>query len=237
MRTKQVVFTSVLSSIFTIIVAIALWFSIAQVSAQRQAAATGEGPAVATPQAPSGPMNGDGSTGSAVRGHGVIETGPDAVASAATYSYYYILGAQLIPRDSDISYAYDSNGCFHVTGGSSARMTFPVNLPSNSVIKYVRLYYVDTSASHDMTVWLTAYSPGQTSIDLTDVSSVGSAGWGSTLSSEITETVSGGSYQYTLNYGWGTADDTNQVCGVRVAYYAPSMAAIFLPLVAREATS
>jgi hypothetical protein len=187
-----------------------------------------------------GPKTGDGgdSSGTSSQDSAAWAAGPDApVNAAATFSYFYILGSQLQPRSSTLAFGYDGVGCLHVTGGSDSRLSFPVIIPDGSVIKFVRIYYRDTSPGSDMTVWLTKYRPGLSSDDLVSVSSIGSGGLGFAVSNEITATVSGSSGQLTLNYAWGTTDSSNQICGVRVAYYAPSVVATFLPAVLRDATN
>ncbi len=45
-------------------------------------------------------------------------------------------------------------------------------------------------------------------------------GYGTALSPLISEIVDNAE-NYTLNFGWGTSGSTQQICGVRVAYYAP----------------
>jgi hypothetical protein len=53
------------------------------------------------------------------------------------------------------------------------------------------------------------------------------------VSDEITETVNNASYAYTA-YAWpDAASSTLQFCGLRVAYYAPYNAAVFLPTIVR----
>jgi hypothetical protein len=46
-----------------------------------------------------------------------------------------------------------------------------------------------------------------------------------------------GDSQISINYGWGITDSSNQICGVRVAYYAPAVSATFLPAVLRDASN
>lgn len=226
MQTRQVLLISIVSAVVTVAVMIALL-------------AAGSGVAVAQPpappsgQAPTGvdTFGGDGLPAEAGSPNfAALETGPDVDRStAASLSYYYILGSHLQPRASSTQFAYDGNGCIHVTGGSDIRLSFPVIVPEGSILKYVRIYYKDTSAAN-MTVWLTTYDPGAASNDLVSVSSTGNSGAGTRLSPEITHTVDGNNAQYTLNYGWGSTDGSNQICGVRVAYYAPLHAASYLPM-------
>jgi hypothetical protein len=147
-------------------------------------------------------------------------TGIAPAAPMASLSYFHILGATLKPRDSVNTYVYAFNGCIYVSGGLSGRLQFPVTVPDGSTIKFLRIYYNDTNASVDLTAWLTQYTPGQSSIDLTSISSSGSAGFGTALSPEISHVVDN-QLNYTINVGWGASNTTQQICGVRVAYYAP----------------
>ncbi|HZY46110.1 MAG TPA: hypothetical protein VFF70_15330, partial [Anaerolineae bacterium] len=100
-------------------------------------------------------------------------------------------------------------------------------------IKYVRIYYLDTAAT-DMTVWLTRYEPGQDNLDLVSVKSTGNTGYGSVLSSLITQTVDMANYAYVLTWGTSVATSANQICGIRVAYYAPPFSALFLPIIRKN---
>jgi len=96
-----------------------------------------------------------------------------------------------------------------------------LHIPDGSVIKYLRLYYNDTSATGNVAAYLTRYGAGTSTSDLVSVSSSGSSGVGTVLSVEITHTVSNAAYAYTL-IGWpGAATSQLQICGIRVAYYAP----------------
>ena len=173
----------------------------------------------------------------------VFPPGPDdnppagvaaALAPAATFSYYTVAGATMRGRQSATTIAYDGKGCVHTTAAADA-VNAEFNLPSGSVIKYLRLYYVKTAAG-SVTGYITYYRPG---VDYTDLSNVTSGaattGYGTALSSELTHTVDHSLYAYTL-IGWpSAASSTLQVCGLRVAYYAPGAAAA-LPTVFRSAT-
>ena len=110
----------------------------------------------------------------------------------------------------------------------------PLLIPNGSVIKYLRLYYNDTSAATDLTAWLTRYQPGVTSEDLTVVNSAGSGGYGTTLSSEITHTVDIDSWAYTIIVAPNANASSNSICGIRVAYYAPSIFGAFLPMIQKN---
>ncbi|KAB2962679.1 MAG: hypothetical protein F9K18_09485 [Thermoanaerobaculia bacterium] len=138
----------------------------------------------------------------------------------ATFSYYSVLGMQLQPRVSATGFGYDFNGCLHISAGTDNRLTFPLLIPDGSEVKFLRIYYNDTNAGVDLTAWLTRYSPGQTSTDLTSVNSTGSGGYGTTLSPELFE-IFDSSVNYTITVATNTTTTSTQICGVRVAYYAP----------------
>jgi hypothetical protein len=144
---------------------------------------------------------------------------PTADSPSAIFSYHHILGSALRPRSSSSTFAYGGNGCIYVTGGSEIRFQFPVTLPEGSEIRYVRIYYND-AATQDVTVWLTKYQPGQSSTDLVSVSSTGSGGYGTALSPLLSEIVDN-SDNYTVVFAWGTTGSTQQICGVRINYWAP----------------
>ena len=137
-----------------------------------------------------------------------------------TFSYYSVVGMQLQPRVSGTGYGYDFNGCLHISAGTDNRLTFPLLIPDGSEVKYLRIYYNDTNAGTDLTAWLTRYDPGISATDLTSVTSTGSGGYGTALSPELTEIFDSG-LNYSVIVATNTTTATTQICGVRVAYYAP----------------
>lgn len=160
-----------------------------------------------------------------------------ASAPQATFTYYQVAGATLRGRSSTTSYQYVSEGCTYVTSGTGAGriLNTELTLPDGAVIKYLRVYYKDTSSTGGVKGYITRYQPGQGTTDLVWVGSAVSynGGYGFTVSSEITETVNNASYVYTL-IGWpDEATNANQICGLRVAYYAPTVAALYLPMIRR----
>lgn len=152
----------------------------------------------------------------------------------ATFSYYRLVGTTFNPRTSTTTFAYNFNGCIYETGGTDNRFMAPVLIPDNSVIKFLRLYFDDTNPSSDIIAWITRYQPGVTSEDLTSVASAGSSGYGTTLSDEITHTVDLTSWAYTIIIAPNANAVSNSLCGIRVAYYAPTFGAVALPLVRRD---
>jgi len=154
-----------------------------------------------------------------------------------TFTYYQVTGATLRGRSSTTGYAYDSFGCSHATSGSGTGMILNTELilPDGAVIKYLRVYYRDTNAASGVEGYITRYQPGVATADLVHVGSSNAfaGGYGFVVSQEITETVNNSIYGYTL-IGWpDQANVNNQICGLRVAYYAPSIFAAYMPLARR----
>jgi len=166
------------------------------------------------------------------------ENSPTAINQpSVTFSYYQVTGATLRGRNSSTGYLYDGAGCSHVTSGSgtNAILNTELPLPDGSVIKYLRVYYRDTTVANGVEGYITRYQPGVGTADLvhTGSSNVFSGGYGFVVSQEITETVNNTTYAYTL-IGWpDDANAANQICGLRVAYYAPLFSGVFLPVVTR----
>jgi len=165
--------------------------------------------------------------------------GPNAPgAPSATFSYYMVSGATLRGRSSTTTQAYDNIGCIHLTAGSSLIVNTEMQIPDGSIIKFLRVIYNDTSATDYVRGYLTRYTPGQATNDLVSVSSSAAfaTGYGFAVSAEITETVNNISYAYTL-IGWPTAaSSAAQICGLRIAYYAPGTST-FLPTIEKNVTS
>lgn len=154
-------------------------------------------------------------------------------AVSTSFSYYHVPGATLRGRYSTTEFGYDGTGCVHVNTGGERILNTELHIPNGSVIKYIRLYYIDTSASANVSGYLTRYQPGQQTSDLVATSSTSAfaGGYGYVVSTELNEVVNNLGYAYTL-IGWpSTTGSTVQVCGIRVAYYAPLGPAAYLPTI------
>lgn len=155
--------------------------------------------------------------------------------SQATFSYYIVSGATLRGRTSTTEFAYDGTGCTHTTVGTGTGriLNTELTLPDNAIIKYLRVIYKDSDAAGSVTGYITRYQPGVSSLDLINVGSTSAfaSGYGFSVSNEITHTVNNTIYAYTL-IGWPSANSSNlQICGLRVAYYAPYTNFLYLPSV------
>lgn len=232
MKISQIVLTGVVSSLVIVAMLAAFWTRGGTAAAQIP---TPDSADALSPTATPLPPNGDGQLASEPnRKPPIPETGPDAPNQPdVSFSYYKVIGTVFQPRESTSTYAYTTDGCMYQNGGGVFRFQAPLILPEGSEIKYVRIYYLDTAAT-DMTVWLTRYEPGQANLDLLSVKSTGSGGYGTVLSALISETVDMATYAYVLTWGTSTATSANQICGVRVAYYAPSIFGTFLPVIRKN---
>jgi hypothetical protein len=182
------------------------------------------------------PQTGDGQpVSTSQRPAAETDNGPDARNTANTptlaFSYYRLLGTAFNVRTSTTTIAYYSNGCIYLTGGTDDRLVAPLLIPDGSVIKFLRIYYNDTSATNDLTAWITRYQPGLANADLTSVNSITNTGYGTAVSPEITETVDLTNWAYTIIVAPNTNAATNSICGIHVTYYAPSIFGAFLPVV------
>lgn len=158
-----------------------------------------------------------------------------ASAPQAIFSYYHVAGATLRGRSSTTSYEYANQGCTYVTSGTGTGriLNTELTLPDGAVIKYLRVYYKDASSTGGVKGYITRYRPGEAAADLVWAGSTASyaGGYGYVVSTQITETVNNTDYAYTL-IGWpDEANSASQICGLRVAYYAPKVAALYLPMI------
>lgn len=107
--------------------------------------------------------------------------------NATTY-YYHIRGADFYSADTSVQTSYATYGCEYRTAGSTG-LNFPVIVPPGSVLKGIRVYYLDNSPS-DLNVYLVQYDDGIGSTTLVSFTSSGtSASVRVTDSAVITHTV------------------------------------------------
>lgn len=142
-------------------------------------------------------------------------------------SYLNIAGAAFHPYDSSTSYSYTGGGCIAKTGGEPI-FTHKVILPSDVLVRYVRLYYNDTS-SMNVIAFLLTFDGGGNYTQRTSVSSaIGPTGFGSVLSPDINFTTDHytSAMNIVINLG-DQNDETLRFCGVRIAYNAPASDRIF----------
>jgi hypothetical protein len=148
-----------------------------------------------------------------------MDASPTSVTGAFTpYRYLRIAGAAFHPVSNNVSFAYAGAGCINRTGAAMALFTHKVVLPQRSVVKFLRLYYNDTSAS-DITAFFTSYDQLGGFVEYTSVGSAGNSGYDSSLSPEITKVVDHFAQPLVVTVNMdASVDATLQFCGVRIAY-------------------
>ncbi len=157
--------------------------------------------------------------------HGPVSAPPTTAAASAdsttgtSFRYLNIPGVAFHPVSTGTSFNYAGAGCINRTGASTSLFTHKVVLPQGSVVKYLRVYFSDTSASN-LTAFFTTYDQLGNFNEHTRVSSGGTGGYGSELSPEITYAVDHfvEPVVVTVNLD-SSSDPTLQFCGVRLAYY------------------
>ena len=202
MRTRYGILISVVSSIVTTLAVLALLSGAGAAVAQQGGPASEPAPA-APPAAvpPAGPAADD--------------------SLLSSYEYYRVAGAMLRPRDGATQMAYDALGCVHATSGAYPILGTELHLPERATIKYLRVYFNDTSPSGYIDGFLTLYDGGIHVTDTISLRNNWDLGWGYHVSELITHTVDNGSYDYTLYAVPSALTSTLQICGLRVAYVPP----------------
>lgn len=157
---------------------------------------------------------------------------PDSAAAnqpaGSVFDYLFITGAAFHPLESTTTYAYSGGGCIHKTGGSDNLFTHKAVLPQGAIVRYLRLYYYDTS-TESVTAFFTTYNTTGGFNELTSVSSLNAAGgFDSILSPEINYTVDHFAAPINVVANLGAQNDnTLRFCGVRIAYEPPIIDLIF----------
>lgn len=148
--------------------------------------------------------------------------------AGSLYAYQSVAGSTFHPLDSNTSYSYPGNGCIAKTGGAESRFVHRIVLPQGAVVRFLRLYYYDTSAS-DLSAFFTTYDGAGNYSEVTTVSSgSGPTGFATTLSPALNFTVD--RYTSAINVLVNLSNQNNETlrfCGVRIAYEAPLTDLIF----------
>lgn len=93
-----------------------------------------------------------------------------------------------------------------------------IYLPEDARIDYLRIFYYDDSSSYNQTAWITMYSTDHSFTDLTNVSSSGSPGYSTALSSYVGHVVNNRDNTYVLNWRPRLIGSDMRLLGMRVAY-------------------
>lgn len=158
----------------------------------------------------------------------IPETAPDRLGNVQAdpnwtgFYYYHVPGAAFRPRDSTVSWASDgSGGCVNLSAGTTyVVFNLQLDIPHGARIDYLRIFYYDTNATSS-TAWVTRYDDVGGLQDVTNVSSAGTAGYGTVLSAFVDHIVDSVDYSYVLNWRPNVLGSTMRLCGLRVAYRLP----------------
>ena len=139
--------------------------------------------------------------------------------------YRHVAGSAFVPLYGDAGVYYGSKGCTYMTGGTHLFSNYSLDLPHNSTVTYLRVYFNDTSPT-DGVLHLAQYDDGASYTYLATVSTSGSSGLGSATISGLTIQIDNVNYNYVLYWMPGVGDSTMQLCGFRVNYTEPIDAAL-----------
>jgi hypothetical protein len=157
----------------------------------------------------------------------VIE-GPD---EPLTTGYWHKTGLVFYPWSSTTTYSWSSIGCKYITGGSQYLFA-DLNLPHNSVVTYMRMYYIDNDPVNNSTLFLWEFNDGYTNTSLGNVSSTGATATARTVSKTMNELIDTYNYSYGFEWDSHSSASTMRICGVRVNYNIPLFGSA-LPLIKR----
>lgn len=148
--------------------------------------------------------------------------------AGATFGYLWITGAAFHPLDNATTYSYPGGGCISKTGGAGNLFAHKVVLPEGTIVRFLRLYFYDTSTS-TVTAFFTTYDGAGNFNERTNVGSSNAAGgFGTTLSPQISYEVDRFAAAINVVANLGLQNDTTlRFCGVRIAYDAPITDRIF----------
>jgi hypothetical protein len=143
------------------------------------------------------------------------------------YDYVQIAGSAFIPLASTAEFAYSGNGCINKTAGGENRFAHKLVLPAGSLIKFLRIYYYDDSAS-SINAYLTTYDAAGNFSELTSFASLDSGTYGTALSPELSYEINPAVSPVNIVVNIGT-DTTSALrfCGARIAYLRPFFDRIF----------
>ena len=104
---------------------------------------------------------------------------PDEALLHVGTQYRHVAGSAFVPLYSDSGVTYGTKGCTYMTSATHLFMNYSLDLPADSTITYLRLYFNDTAAT-DGTLHLARYDDGAAYEYLATVTTWGSGGLGNT---------------------------------------------------------
>lgn len=139
----------------------------------------------------------------------------------SSFYYFFAPGSVFRPRDSDTTWNYDSAGCISVPSGNQW-FTLHLDLHEGARIDYLRLFYYDTNATYNSTALIVNYDGQANFNEYALVESIGSSGYGTSLSGFADHVVDNSARGYAVLWLPGANGSSLRLCGVRVAYRLPT---------------
>ena len=144
--------------------------------------------------------------------------------TALTFSYQWLAGSTFHPVSTPGSYTYGGAGCIYPSATGAPLFHHKLLLPEGSLVKYVRMYYRNGSASNAPTAFFTTYDMTGGFNERMTVSGPTTSGYGFIVSGELSYVVDPFAEPINIAVNLGSVTDGSvQFCGVRIAYYAPEL--------------
>ena len=158
-----------------------------------------------------------------------IETIDSKKGAGFVQTFQRSAGSNFKPRSSTTTYSYFGGGCLQrnsVDGDSW--FTLDLQIPDGSVIDFLRVYYYDNDATHDIDSELWAFDGAGGTTLIAEADSSGSPGYGSAGSSFFSHTVDNinESLVVIASVQGGVGSDL-ALCGVRLRFQAPLPPLVF----------
>lgn len=122
------------------------------------------------------------------------------------------------PYDSSVVWTYPGGGCRSRNSGSNW-FDMDLHLPDDAILDYVRVYFNDTDATHDVGVSILAVDGGGTATSIASATGSGTPGWSSAGSGFFSHRVDNVAAALLVRVSLDNATTSAlQACGVRVRY-------------------
>jgi hypothetical protein len=144
----------------------------------------------------------------------------DAPDEALSTGYWHKTGLVFYPWSSSTTYSWSSIGCKYITGGSQYLFA-DLNLPHNSVVTYMRMYYIDNDAVNDSSLFFWQFNDGVGNTNLGHVTSTGASATARTASMNLNVLIDTFNYSYGFEWDSHSSASTMRICGVRINYTIP----------------
>lgn len=141
-----------------------------------------------------------------------------APASEAAEAVYFMRFAAtaFVPYSSTTSWDYSGAGCISFTGVADYWFDIDVQVPTGAVLDYVRVFFNDTDATHDVRAILYTFDGAGGFTSIADATSAGTPGFSSEGSGFFSHVVNTTNESIALRLA--VPGNVNEVCDVRIRY-------------------